>query len=100
MHLPPSNLRRGRMMIRLPSRSTNATARLPSNKALQPTPLRVDKIVGILHCGFGSNLLSIYRGGAAERQAVGRQSATTAFSCCFFCAILECKFPAVCTGGS
>jgi hypothetical protein len=77
------------MTIRLPSCSTNATKRLPSNKALQPTPLRVDKIVGILQCGFGSNLLSIYRGGAAERQAVGPPFCLLWFPCC---AILNASF--------
>jgi hypothetical protein len=40
--------------------------------ALEPTPLCGLKIVAILEAGFGSNVLPIYRCGAAQRPAVGR----------------------------
>jgi len=33
---------------------------VPSNKAFQPTPLRVDKTVAILTSGFGSTAFPIY----------------------------------------
>jgi hypothetical protein len=38
---------------------------------LQPTPLRVDKIVPILRVRISYNVFSIYWRGAAERQTVG-----------------------------
>jgi hypothetical protein len=39
---------------------------------VQPTPLCGPKIGGILKVGFGPELVSIYRCGAADAQAVGR----------------------------
>src|SRR5262249_21756642 len=44
------------------------------NPPMQPTPLRGPKIRAILKAGFGPNVVSIYDSGAADGQAVGRQS--------------------------
>ena len=38
---------------------------------MHPTPLRVDKIVGILKVGVHSNAFPIYSGGAGDGQSVG-----------------------------
>jgi len=42
------------------------------NTALELTPLCGRKIVAILKAGIGPTALPIYRGGAAQRQTVGR----------------------------
>jgi hypothetical protein len=44
------------------------------NKALQPTPLRVERDRAVLKVRFGYMLVSIYQGGAVKRQAVRRCS--------------------------
>jgi hypothetical protein len=38
---------------------------------MHPTPLRVDKIIGILKAGVRSNAFPIYSGGAGDGQTVG-----------------------------
>jgi hypothetical protein len=43
-----------------------------SNKRVQPTPLRVHKIVAILARGCSQAAFPIYECGAADAQAVGR----------------------------
>jgi hypothetical protein len=51
--------------------SPSATGAGPPNRRVQPTPLRVDEIVRILKALFVSKVISIYRCGAADAQAVG-----------------------------
>ena len=43
------------------------------NTALEPLPLRGNKIVAIVRAGNDPSAFLIYRGGMAQRQAVGRQ---------------------------
>ncbi len=44
----------------------------PPNRRVQPTPLGGRKIVPILKADFGSIVIPIYQGGAADAQDVGR----------------------------
>jgi hypothetical protein len=46
-------------------------ARLPPNKRFQPTPLRVDKIVGILQSDLVLILVSIYTAARLKRRPLG-----------------------------
>ncbi len=60
---------------RIESLNPNAAASLPPNQRVQPTPLRGPKIVPFLKSRFGSKLVSIYRGGAADARHVERSAA-------------------------
>jgi hypothetical protein len=58
---------------------------------MHPTPLRVDKIVGILKAGVRSNAFPIYPGGAGDGQSVGRLGSVVGRPFLVTCADLGCE---------
>jgi hypothetical protein len=62
------------------NRTDKCGLNLPPNNALEPTPLRVDKIGRILASGSSSKAIPIYRCGAAQCWPFGALSISSLVS--------------------